>query len=123
MASPITPNFEYGLIDGQAVVSWAAYTAAGATTRITIDLPSYAPWIDTRIGHPVLGMVSISDEAATNVTDREIWLPSQEMERGTNADSAGEWEVVDYNTVAVYLAADHNGKIMISYIAFGGQRA
>jgi hypothetical protein len=123
MAAPITPNFEYGLIDGQVVTVATPYTAGGATTRITIDLSTYQPWIDTRIGHPVLGMLSVSNEAATNVTDREVWLPSKEMERGTNADSAGEWEVVDYNTVAVYLAADHNGIILITYIAFGGQRA
>jgi hypothetical protein len=121
MADPITPNIEYGLLDGQVVTTFTSLTATGGTKEMTVNLATYAPWIDIRIGHPVICAYFLTDE--TNVTGSEVFLPSKEMERGTAPDSTGEWEVVDHNTIDVYQTADQNGFVAITYIAFGGQRA
>jgi hypothetical protein len=127
MADPIVPNYETGLLDGQVVLYWCTKTAAGATTRVTCDLPTHAPFIDLRIGHPVLSIYSISNEGGGAGTDREVFDAAHEMERGVSADSAGEWDLVDHNTVGIYNAADAapggDGLIAITYIAFGGARA
>jgi hypothetical protein len=121
MADPITPNFEYGLIDGQTVVAWIALTSTGSTTVETVNLSSYYPWIDIRVGHPVITGWFISNE--TDCTGTEALLPSKEMERGTAPDSTGEWQITDHNTITFYKTADQNGHVGICYIAFGGQRA
>lgn len=121
MAAPITPNIEYGLIDGQVTTAYVAHTSTTGAGVETINLSSYYPFIDTRIGHPVLSMAFISNE--TDCTGTENLLPSKEMERGTAPDSAGEWQITDYNTVTYYSSVDQNGFLFITYIAFGGQRA
>lgn len=121
MASPITQNIEYGLTDGQVVTTFTSLTASGGTKAMTVTLATHAPWIDLRIGHPVLGALFITDE--TNVTGTEAFIPSQEMERGTAPDSTGEWAVATYKTLSIYQTADQNGFVAITYIAFGGNRA
>jgi hypothetical protein len=121
MASPITPNFEYGLLDGQVVTTFLSLTSTGSTTAETCNLCTHAPWIDIRIGHPVLGGIFITDE--TNVTGTEAFIASNEMERGTSGDSTGEWQIVDHNTIEIYKTADQNGFVGVTYIAFGGARA
>ena len=122
MAAPITPNIEYGLIDGQVVTIFTAEeTSTGGTKVMTTSLATADPWIDTRIGHPVLGMAFITNE--TNNTGTEIFTPDKEMERGTAPDSTGEWQLTDYNTVTRYSTPDQNGFLMLTYIAFGGTRA
>jgi hypothetical protein len=121
MADPIVPNFEYSLIDGQVVTIWASLTSGGATTAVAVNLPTYAPHIDVRIGHPVLSMISISDNAT--ITGTETFLQADEVERGVSGDSTGEWSITDYNTVDVYNTPNVDSHLMITYIAFGGTRA
>jgi len=119
MAAPITPVAEN--VDGHIVTVATPYTAAGATTRITVNLSSYQPKIDVREAHPVLCMLAFSTE--TNGTGTEAFYPAFEMARGTAADSAGEWEVSDLDTVALYLTTDLNGILFITYKAYGVQEA
>jgi hypothetical protein len=121
MADPIVPQTPN--VDGQVITIWTTYTANGAGVRVTTSLPTYAPKIDTRIGHPVLSMIAISNQAGGAVDDREVYTASNEMARGTSADSAGEWDIVDVDTVGHTVAADFDGVLGITYIAFGAQRA
>lgn len=121
MTAPITPRMMD--LKGKPITIWCSYTAGGATTAITFDLPTYAPKIDIRVGHPVLSMVSVSNEAGGDVADREIWLPENEMIRGTAGDSTGEWMISDADTIGIYLTADKNGIIGVTYIPYGVQLA
>ena len=121
MAAPITPNMPN--YDGEPILVWCSYTAGGATTAITFDLPTYAPKIDLRNAHPVLSMMSVSNEAGGAVGDREVWLPQNEMARGTAGDSTGEWMISDADTIGIYLTADKNGIIAVTYIPYGVQKA
>ena len=117
MADPITPNTPD--VNGRPMVMFVASTkGAGAQT---VDLPTYAPLIDLRVGHPILSLAAIQYE--TDVTGSELFDAAHEMARGTAPDSAGEWNIVDSNTVTVYRAADKNFALFISYIPFGSQQA
>lgn len=119
MAAPITPNAEN--VDGHIVTVATPYTSGGATTRITVDLSTYQPLIDIREAHPVMCMFSYS--TTTDGTGTEGFYPALEMARGTDADSTGEWEVVDANTVAIYNTVDQSGTLFITYKAYGVQEA
>ena len=114
--TPITPN-----VNGLPVLIWNSVTSTAATTVHSVDLPSYAPKIDIRIGHPVLAMCFVTNE--TNVTGTEAFLPQNEMPRGTAPDSTGEWEVIDIDTVEIYKTADQDGILFLNYIAYGAQLA
>lgn len=119
MTAPTTPKVAD--VDGKVVTVWCSLTSTGAAGVETINLPTYAPKIDIRIGHPILGMMFITDE--TNVTGTEQFLAANEMARGSAPDSAGEWQITDVDTVTVLQAADQNGFLGITYIAYGGQNA
>jgi hypothetical protein len=119
MADPITPNA--AKVDGQVVTIWCSVTAGGAGNVVTVNLPTYAPKIDTRIGHPILNGMFVTDE--TNVTGSEVLLPSAEMARGTAPDSTGEWQITDIDTITFYQTADQNGFLGLTYIAYGVQNA
>jgi len=121
MVAPIVPNFEYGLIDGQSILVWCNVTSLGATTATTGSLPTYAPKIDIRIGNPVISNIFISDQTA--VTGTEVFIQALETERASAPDSTGEWNIEDADTINIYLTADHDGFLGVSYIAFGGTRA
>jgi len=121
MVAPIVANAHN--LDGQVVVFAADYTSAGATTVCTATLPTYAPNIDIRIGHPVLSMMSYGNEAGAAVGDKEIWLPENEVLRGTSGDSVGEWQISATNTIEIYNTPDKDGFLIITYIAMGGAKA
>lgn len=119
MAAPTTPRTPD--IDGKVITVWCSVTSTGATTVETVNLPTYAPKIDIRFGHPILNMAFVTDE--TDLTGTELFLPANEMARGTAGDSTGEWQITDQDTVTIYQTADQNGFLGITYIAYGGQLA
>ena len=120
MTAPIVPNFEYSLIDGQVVLVWMAVTAGGAGANVALSLPTHSPFIDIRLGHPVLSGGLVNNE--TSMVG-EAYLQVNEMERGATADSVGEWVIVDHNSVTIDLTLDEDAFLGLSYIAFGGNRA
>lgn len=119
MAAPITPNTPN--VDGLPITIFCDFTSTGATKRDTCDLPTYAPLVDLRIGHPVISMALIT--YATNSTGSEAYKTDNEMARGTSADSAGEFDIADHNTIGIYHAANDNGCLAVCYIPFGAQEA
>ena len=78
------------------------------------------PNIDVRLGHPILGIVALPAE--TDGADGENYTQDGEMLRGTAGDSAGEWQLVDYNTFEIYRTPDKDYIPMITYVAYGGRR-
>lgn len=104
--------------DGHVVTVWCDTTAAGQPCTVT--LPTHAPWIDLRIGHPILGGAFHSTTAHTN---SEPFDATGEMERGVAPDSAVEWAVTAKNTISIYKSNDEAGHVAITYIAFGNQKA
>ena len=117
MATAITVNAPN--VDGHVITMFMATTATADAT-VTLTLPTYAPWIDLRIGHPVL---DVSQLTSTTITNNGAGNPEDEMERGTAADSAPEWAVLTKNTAQREKTADEAGLCAITYIAFGGQKA
>jgi hypothetical protein len=117
MAAPITVNAPN--VDGHVVTMFVATTATGDPT-VTLTLPTYAPWIDLRIGHPVL---DVSQLTSTTITNSGAGNPEDEMERGVAADSAPEWAVLTKSTVQREKAADEAGVCAITYWAYGVQKA
>ena len=117
--APITP--ERPNLDGHVVQAYIALATTGATTLETVTLNTYDYKIDIRIGHPVLGGCFI--EFQTDVTGSEVLIPANEMARGVAGDSAAEWSVNDKSSIKFYKTADKHGLIIISYIAYGVQKA
>ena len=120
MADPITPNTPN--VDGQVITIACTFTSTGATKEDTVTLPTYVPRIDIRVNHPVLSVYYHASDSDTP-SNSEILTPSNEMARGTAADSAGEWRVSDINSIKIYHTADKDGAVFITYIAFGAQEA
>jgi len=118
-ASPVTPNSPN--LDGHVVPACISLTSTGGTTVETVNLPTYAHKIDTRIAHPVRCLFFISTES--DATGSENFALDHEMARGTDPDSTGEWVIVDADTVKIYKTADQDGLVIIHYIAFGVQLA
>ena len=121
MVAPIVANAAN--LDGQVVTFTCDVTSLGATTATSGDLPTYAPNIDLRIGHPVISVMFIATEAGCSFNSNEIFLPENEMARATAPDSTGEFSITDQNTIAIYLTPNFNGLLVVTYIAMGGTKA
>ena len=117
MAAPITPNTPN--VDGHVITIFVATTATGDAT-ITITLPTYAPNIDIRIGHPVL---DVSVLWATTITNNHAGNPEDETERGTLPDTAPTFAIMTNRTIGLEKAANEAGGIAVTYWALGGAKA
>lgn len=120
-ASPIVPNTPN--VDKQVITIPFAITSGGAAQEDDATAPTYAPKIDIREGRPALSAIYLPTEGAAANSDIEFFYPNNLMPRATPADSSGEWRVKDKSTVSVYHAADLDGAIVVTYIAFGSQQA
>jgi len=110
----IVPNMAN--VDGHPIVMAADGTAA-ATSVVT--LPTYAPKIDLRIGHPVLAIFAYDATAKTAYAHK----PAEEAARGTAAPAAGEWSIMTSSVINVDNVGVAALKVLISYIGFGTQQA
>jgi len=118
MADPVTPTVMN--VDGMPIVMVCAFTSTGATKRDTCSLPTYAAKFDVRIAHPIISMMLLHP---TDTTADENYTPAKEMARGTVADSSGEWDISDLDTVGIYHETDAVGILVISYMPYGSQEA
>jgi len=109
----ITPNMAN--VDGQPIVMTAEGTGAAPSI---ITLPTHAPLIDLRIGHPVL-CVWAKDNTVGTVA---IYPPALEQAR-TAVPGATEFAIQSSTVIHIGNAAGNALKVIISYIGFGTQQA
>lgn len=110
----ITPNMAN--VDGHPIVMAADGT--GAATSI-VTLPTYAPKIDIRLGHPVLAIFAHDNTAFTAYAHK----PAEEAARGTAVPGAGEWSIISSSVINVDNVGVATLKVLICYIPFGSQQA
>jgi hypothetical protein len=117
MAAPITPNVaDYS---GHVITVFVDSTAAAGA--VSVDLATYHPPIDLRIGHPVLSMATYGKE--TSAATDQMYSPADEMERAAAPTAGDEWSITDSNTIALWRGADKNFVLGITYWAYGGAKA
>lgn len=117
MAAPITPNVaDY---TGHVITVFVDSTAAA--NAVDVSLATYHPYIDLRIGHPVLSMATYGDETSS-ATDQN-YQTSDECERATAPAAGDQWSIKDKDTVTIWRGADKNFLLGITYWAIGGQKA
>lgn len=109
----ITPNMAN--VDGKPIMMVA--DGSGADPSI-VTLPTYAPKIDLRIGHPVLTLFAMDN----TVGSVAIYTPDLEQKRVT-APGAGEFSIYTNSIVRLDNGAGNALKVVISYIPFGSQQA
>lgn len=103
----------------KAITVGITYTSGGATTAVTITLDSDYPPIDRTIQSPILGIFLIADETAVAVDDIQMSIPSNQVARGSAADSGNEFAITGARTISVYNTPDKNGIGWMTYIPQG----
>lgn len=109
----ITPNMAN--VDGKPIVIAANGTGADPSV---VTLPTYAPKIDLRIGHPVLAIFAHNNTAFTAA----VYKPDDELARGTAAPGTG-YSIIDFDTIHLKDVTANVLKVLICYIPFGSQQA
>jgi len=109
----ITPNMAN--VDSEPIMMVAEGT--GAVPSI-VTLPTHAPLIDLRIGHPVLALYAHDNTAFTTA----IYTPNLEQAR-TAVPGATEFAIQSSTVIHIGNAAGNALKVIISYIGFGTQQA
>jgi len=109
----IVPNMAN--VDGKPILMSADGTAAAPSI---VTLPTYAPLIDLRVGHPVL-CVWAMDNTVGSVA---IYPPALEQAR-TAVPGATEFAIQSSTVIHIGNAATNALKVLISYIPFGTQQA
>jgi len=109
----IVPNMAN--VDGKPIIMTADGTGADPSV---ITLPTYAPKIDLRIGHPVLSLFAMDN----TVGSVAIYTPALEQARAT-APGANEWSIYTSSEIQVDNGGGNALKVIISYIPFGTQQA
>ena len=93
-----------------------------ATQGINVNLPSYAPKFDLTVECPIIQMFHLC--TAVDFADSIIFEHTGMIARGAVVDApdtAGEWNIIDLDTVFVYKTGATAGFVFITYIAAGAQ--
>lgn len=109
----ITPNIPN--VDDMPIAMVADGT--GAVPSV-VTLPTYAPKIDLRIGHPVLAVYAMDN----TTHDAAIYTPDLEQARAA-VPGATEFAIQTNSVIHIGNAAGNALKVIISYIPFGSQQA
>lgn len=117
MATAITIHDQDG-IRGHYLTIAISYTSLGAANTLTI--PTGLPSIDIQHAHPLVGGLSLLNEANTDQSESACQNCANEMKRGTAADSATEMSIMTALTASFY-TTDKDGIQLMSYRAGGAQ--
>ena len=118
MVAVITANAPN--VNGQ-VVTICCTTAA--TQGVNVDLPDYAPKFDLSVECPIIQMFHIC--TAGDFAQSLLFELANMVARGIVVDApdtAGEWNIIDLDTVFVYKTAATAGFVFITYIAAGNEQ-
>jgi len=119
MADPISGTVKILLPDltkEKLAFGIGTFTAAGAGAAVTVTLPSSNAPIKQRIQSPILAMVSLTKNVAT---DSQYFVPTGQMARAVAPDSAGEFQITGARTVKIWDAKNQDGYVLIWYVPDG----
>jgi len=102
-------------IDSEPIMMVAEGTGAAPSV---VTLPTYAPKIDIRVGHPVLAAYAMDNTLNTAA----IYTPDLEQARA-GVPGATEFAIQTSSVIHLGNAAGNALKVIISYIGFGTQQA
>lgn len=122
MVSAITPNTPD--VNGDICVEVIATTATGDAT-VQLNFATNSPCIDMSIENPVLKVMHLGN-TAVNFANSTLSDLAEQVKRnaaGTgDPDTAGEYKIIDANTIMLEKTADAAGIVFITYIAYGAQQ-
>lgn len=94
-----------------------------ATQGVNVNLPSYAPKFDLTVECPIIQMFHLC--TAANFAQSLLFELSAMVARGAVVDApdvAGQWNIIDLDTVFVYKTGATAGLVFITYIAAGAEQ-
>lgn len=103
-----------------SIVAFGEYTAAGAGAAVVCTLDSDYPPIDITLQSPILFILQYPKETGVRaVTEMDIFIPNDQMDRGVDPDGVNEFRVTTNRTFTIWDTSNKNGIFMISYIPQG----
>jgi len=105
----------------KAITAIGVWTSGGAGQIDTLTLDSDYPPIDMGLQSPVLGIAIIEGE--TPASDIPFaCLPTNQMGRGTAADTQGKFRILTGRTISLFHDRDLDGVAIVSYIPIGSSQ-
>ncbi|KKN90777.1 hypothetical protein LCGC14_0223600 [marine sediment metagenome] len=121
VATPITV-YDREECAGHIVTIFQLVSSTGATKAETITLNAGYPAIDLTKAHPILSILWYNIEASDSSATEEESNADDEIARGTAPTASGDFDIEGYMSFKLYLTADVNGLVMVSYWAAGSKQ-